>query len=52
MSTDRIGLLADIFNSKIEALRGVFFPPPPDADLADIDDITYPNPVELDRLVT
>ena len=35
-----------------KALKRVFFPPPPDANLADIDDITYPNPVKLDKLVT
>ena len=43
--------IADTFNSKIEAFKKVFFPPPPDANLADIDDITYPNPVKLDRLI-
>ena len=45
-------IIVNIFDSKIEALKKVFFPPPPDANLTDIDDTIYPDPIKLDKLVT
>ena len=40
------------FEGKVEALRRVLFPPPPPADLADMEEATYPEPIAMDSEVT
>ena len=46
------GSMAETFNDKIDALRGAFFPPPPEADLVDIEGAEYPAPLTISRTVT
>lgn len=38
--------LAGSFEGKVKVLRRTFFPPPPQADLTDIEDTVYPDPAE------
>lgn len=43
---------AESFEQKVECLRKVFFPPPPQADLSDIQGTRYPEPLTADIELT
>ncbi len=43
---------ATTFEEKVETLRETFFPPPPQADLADIPGTIYPPPLTMDEVIT
>lgn len=45
------GKAAD-FDGKVRALRRVLFPPPPQADLADIEGARYPKPIATNSQIT
>ena len=44
--------MAETFNDKIDALRGAFFPPPPDANLAYIVGAEYLAPLAINGIIT
>ena len=44
-------MIANIFDNKIEAFRGAFFLPPPEANLNNIENIIYPDPVLVDKII-
>lgn len=43
---------ANTFEEKIDMLKASFFPPPPEADLSDIESYTYPQPAICPLLIT
>ena len=44
--------MATTFKEKVSVLRETFFPPPPQADLADIQDANYPDPLSTADMVS
>ena len=44
--------MARSFEDKVGVLRKTFFPPPPQADLSDIDNAIYPGPIGMDSRLT
>ena len=44
-------IIANTFDGKIEALRGAFFPPPPEANLSNIENAIYPDPVLVNKVI-
>ncbi len=42
----------DRFEGKVEVLRRTFFPPPPAANLRDIDGTIYPEPLLIEEVIT
>ena len=47
-----LGEKAYLFEDKVSVLRDTFFPPPPQADLADITGLVYPIPEPMDDTIT
>ena len=44
--------VAETFEEKVTVLRDTFFPPPPEADLTDIETMNYPPPIPMKDLVS
>jgi hypothetical protein len=46
------GSLTSVFEEQVEVLHAKFFPKPPEADLTDINDFTYPTPLPQGNVIT
>ena len=49
---DGSGGKATDFDGKVKALRSVLFPPVPNADLADVTETSYPEPIQMEGIIT